>query len=92
MKKNGFYIGTQKVDYFFATETKIKSKNLLQKIANVLSEIIGQSISVDQVKYNIQKATYRQKYINNKLIHCIESEGFSCGDFDDNKHCKIINI
>lgn len=92
MKINGYYIGTQKVDYFFTTDAKIKSKNLLQKIANILNDILGKNISIEQVKYNIQKATYRQKYINNKLVHCIEGEGFSYGDFEENKPCKIINI
>lgn len=89
---NGYYIYTPKVDYFFTTETKVKSKNLLQKIANILTEILGRNISIEQVKYNLEKATYTNKYINNKLVHCIEGEGFSYGDFEDNKHCEIISI
>lgn len=89
---NGYYIYTPKVDYFFTTDIKNKSKNLLQKIANILNDILGRNISIEQVKYNLQKATYRQKYINNKLVHCIEGEGFSYGDFEENKHCEIISI
>lgn len=89
---NGYYIYTSKVDYFFTTDIKIKSKNLLQKVANILTEILGRGISAEQVKYNLEKATYRQKYINNKLVHCIEGEGFSYGDFEENKHCEIINV
>lgn len=89
---NGYYIYTQKVDYFFITDIKIKNKNLLQKIANILTEILGRTISIEQVKYNLQKATYSHKYINNKLVHCIKGDGFGYGDFEERKHCEIINI
>lgn len=96
MVQQGYYFFTPKCDYFFVTDAKIKSPQLVAKIDAKLKEdgcTYRGSFGTFELKDMLEKATIEHK--KTQMLgwyYDVKGDGFSGGSFDNVKQTKIIQL
>lgn len=95
MKQKGFYLDTPLVDWFFVTDYKNKTPQLIKKIVEVLAGN-GKYVREDCVSRNILKGTIEKKeselhgtYFD---IKALDGYSWSAGSFIKDKLTQIVTL
>lgn len=94
--EKGFYFYTPKVDYFFVTNQKKKTRAFVEKVNECLIKngcAYRGTIGVFNLSEMLCPGTIEKKVSPNwGTYYDIKGDGWSAGDFEKNKETRIINL